>query len=125
MRLEYRRRRAVSLCLGIFLFSFCVGKVSAQPLTNAKHGGQPDAFRQLEEWLPTPNYYRTASGEPGPGYWQQEADYEIDITIDDEKQRLIGSETIAYHNFAPVPLKYIWVQLDQNIFSPKLSKNTA
>lgn len=122
MRLEYRFRQTLSLCIG-FGFILAAGLVSAQPLPNAKNSNRPDSFRQLEEWLPTPNYYRTASGEPGPGYWQQRADYEIDVTLDDEKQRIIGSETIAYHNFSPLPLKYIWVQLDQNIFAPDSGAN--
>ena len=50
-----------------------------------------DKFRQLEEDLPTPNGYRTASGAPGREYWQQRADYVIDVELDDAKQRLIGS----------------------------------
>jgi hypothetical protein len=99
------------------------GAAIAQPLDNPKNGNRPDAFRQLEEWLPTPNMYRDASGAPGPNYWQQEADYEIDIRLDDEKQRLIGSETIAYHNYSPLPLRYVWIQLDQNIFNPNSAAN--
>ena len=90
----------------------------AQPLTNTKYG-QPDLFRQLEEWLPTPNEYRTASGAPGRGYWQQRADYVIDVELDDEKQRLIGRETITYFNHSPDELRYVWLQLDQNHFHPQ------
>lgn len=97
---------------------FTVGMAVGQPLPNNKYGGQPDVFRQLEEWLPTPNFYRTASGEPGPGYWQQKADYEISVTVDDERQRLVGTEKIRYHNQSPMELRYIWIQLDQNIFHP-------
>ena len=78
-----------------------------------------DKFRQLEEILPTPNSYRTASGAPGHEYWQQRADYAIDIELDDENQRLIGSETITYFNNSPDTLSYLWVQLDPNIFSPE------
>ncbi len=61
----------------------------AQPIDNRKYG-QEDKFRQLEEILPTPNGYRNAAGEPGPEYWQQNADYVIDVTLDDEKQRITG-----------------------------------
>jgi hypothetical protein len=78
-----------------------------------------DKFRQLEEILPTPNEYRTASGAPGPKYWQQKVDYKIKVEIDDANQRLIGSETIAYQNNSPDPLVYLWLQLDQNLFDPK------
>ncbi len=72
-------------------------------------------FRQLEQDLPTPNTYRTASGAPGHEYWQQRADYKMDITIDDENQKLYGNETITYHNESPDDLKYLWVQMDQNV----------
>jgi hypothetical protein len=76
-----------------------------------------DKFRQLEEDLPTPNGYRTASGAPGREYWQQRADYVIDVELDDAKQRLVGSETVTYRNASPDTLAYVWLQLDQNIFA--------
>ena len=72
-------------------------------------------FRQLGQELPTPNSYRSASGAPGHEYWQQRADYKMDITIDDENQKLYGEETITYHNESPDELKYLWVQMDQNV----------
>jgi hypothetical protein len=71
-------------------------------------------FRQLYDELPTPNVYRNAAGAPGHGYWQQRADYLIDIELDDDKQRIYGTETITYHNNSPDPLDYLWVQLEQN-----------
>ncbi len=80
---------------------------------------RPDKFRQLDEILPTPNIYRTASGAPGHAYWQQRADYVIDVEIDDDKQHLTGSETIRYTNHSPDELKYLWVQVDANILSPQ------
>lgn len=88
----------------------------------------PDKFRQLEELLPTPGLFRTASGAPGGLYWQQRADHVIDVEIDDDSQRLRGSETIAYTNNSPDTLRYLWVQLDQNLFSPQsdsFAMNTA
>lgn len=78
-----------------------------------------DKFRQLEEVLPTPNDYRAASGAPGHRYWQQRADYVIDVEIDDARQRLIGTETVTYRNNSPDTLSYLWLQLDQNIFEPR------
>ena len=72
-------------------------------------------FEQLGETLPTPNEYRTGSGAPGTKYWQQQADYEIKVAVDDEKARLSGEETITYHNNSPDELPYLWVQLDQNM----------
>jgi Peptidase family M1 domain len=74
-------------------------------------------FKQLQQELPTPNGYRTASGAPGHEYYQQKADYVIDVEIDDEKQILRGSETVTYWNNSPDPLTYIWLQLDQNLYA--------
>ena len=72
-------------------------------------------FKQLGEELPTPNVYRTASGAPGHQYFQQQADYDMEITLDDETQRIYGKETITYTNNSPDELRYLWVQLDQNM----------
>ncbi|MBT1704359.1 M1 family metallopeptidase [Chryseosolibacter indicus] len=75
-------------------------------------------FEQLGEVLPTPNSYRTGSGSPGPNYWQQRADYVINVEVDDKTQLLTGSETITYYNNAPEALNFLWLQLDQNVFGP-------
>ncbi len=83
--------------------------------------GQDDweqKFEQLGQELPSPNSYRTGSGAPGENYWQQRADYKIDVSINDETQVLTGSETITYYNNSPHPLHYLWVQLDQNVRAP-------
>ena len=72
-------------------------------------------FRQLKQELATPNTYRTASGAPGHEYYQQKADYKMDILLDDENQRIYGEEVVTYHNNSPDDLEYLWVQLDQNV----------
>lgn len=72
-------------------------------------------FEQMDNMLPTPNQYRTGSGEPGPDYWQQKADYKIKVELDDENQRITGSEVITYYNNSPSELRYLWIQLDQNV----------
>ncbi|MEQ9187079.1 MAG: M1 family metallopeptidase [Cryomorphaceae bacterium] len=72
-------------------------------------------FAQLGTGLPTPNVYRTASGAPGHQYYQQKADYEIDVRLDDKTQRIDGKETITYTNNSPDALSYLWIQLDQNM----------
>ncbi len=95
--------------------------VAASSHAFAKSSISDDKFRQLEENLPTPNTYRTASGAPGHQYWQQEVDYKIDITLNDDKQTLSGSETIDYTNNSPDTLRYLWLQLDQN----KLAENSG
>lgn len=74
-------------------------------------------FAQLDQELPTPNEYRNAAGAPGHNYYQQKADYKMNITIDDETQKLSGFETITYTNNSPDKLDYLWLQLDQNIYS--------
>ena len=76
-------------------------------------------FRQLDSDLPTPNVYRTASGAPGHAYWQNTADYKMDIVLDDENQRVYGVEKINYTNKSPDHLEYLWIQLDQNVRSPE------
>ena len=71
-------------------------------------------FKQLKEEVATPNVYRTASGAPGHQYYQNEADYVMNIFLNDQNQKLTGSETIKYHNNSPDQLEYLWIQLDQN-----------
>src|SRR5210317_1107056 len=72
-------------------------------------------FRQLKEELPTPNSQHTASGAPGHAYTQQQVDYDMSLTLDDENQRIYGNEKITYHNNSKDVLEYLWVQLDQNM----------
>lgn len=84
------------------------GQVWAQGEWNQK-------FEQLGTMLPSPNEYRTASGAPGAAYWQNEANYDIDVELDDDKQVISGRETITYINNSPDVLDYLWVQLDQNV----------
>ena len=71
-------------------------------------------FKQLKEEIAPPNVFRTASGAPGHEYYQNEADYEMSITLNDLEQKITGSETIKYHNNSPDKLEYLWIQLDQN-----------
>lgn len=109
-----RRFLLLALCLSINPLLF------AQSKTNAV-----DKFRQLEELLPTPNDQRSASGAPGPRYWQQRADYRIAVELDDARQRIIGSETITYFNNSPDTLTYLWLQLDQNVFAANSESNST
>ncbi len=102
------------MCLALFLCSTSL--LQAQIVSNDKFK-QEDKFRQLEETLPTPNEFRTASGAPGEKYWQQEVDYEIDVELDDKLQKIIGTEKVTYTNMSPDKLNYLWMQLDTNILS--------
>jgi hypothetical protein len=93
--------------------------MSAQETPKPVQQGKTDInkFRQMYDLLATPNMYRTASGAPGPEYYQQQADYKIDVELDDKTQKLSGIETITYHNNAKESLEYLWIQLDQNQMS--------
>ena len=102
----------------------CVGTVSAQGIKQTK-GSYEDKFRQLEEVLPTANSYRTAGGEPGHEYWQQDADYKIDVRLDEDARKLFGSENVKYTNNSPDSLRWLWLQLDQNIFRRDSMKEIA
>ncbi|MFY7887385.1 MAG: M1 family peptidase, partial [Spirosomataceae bacterium] len=82
-------------------------------------------FEQLETLLPTPNTYRTASGAPGKDYWQQRADYDIKAELDEANRKIIGSETITYFNQSPDELRYVWLQLDQNLFAKGNTTNAT
>ncbi len=74
-------------------------------------------FRQMYDLLPTANTYRTATGAPGHEYYQQRADYDIKVELDDDNQKIYGEETITFFNNSPDILNYLWLQLDQNIQS--------
>lgn len=87
----------------------------AQGIQQTK-GDFEDKFRQLDEVLADPNVYRNASGAPGHQYWQQEVDYTINATLNEDGRRLTARATITYKNNSPDPLPWIWMQLDQNRF---------
>jgi hypothetical protein len=88
--------------------------VLGQNIQNNPGSNHGNKFEQLGIMLPTPNEYRTASGAPGPKYWQQRADYDIKCELDEANLKLIGSEVITYFNNSPNTLRYLWLQLDEN-----------
>jgi hypothetical protein len=87
---------------------------TAQDIQNNPTSNHGNKFEQLGTILPTPNEYRTASGAPGPKYWQQRCDYAIKCELDEANNILTGSETLNYFNNSPDELSYIWFQLDEN-----------
>lgn len=100
-------RRFSAIILILLSISFVFGQSKTKP---------SDKFRQLsDDELPTPNEQRTASGAPGNKYWQNRADYVIDVELDDVNHRINGKETVTYKNNSPDSLSYLWVQIDQNI----------
>ncbi len=100
---------------------FLFGAIAiAQEEGEAKEEREPghvnqSRFKQMYEEFSTPNTYRSASGAPGPDYYQQRADYDMKIELDDKNAKLYGEETVTYFNNSPDDLEFLWVQLDQNV----------
>ena len=101
------------LFLSITVLAICCA-ADAQNIQNNPGSNHGNKFEQLGTILPTPNEYRTASGAPGPKYWQQRCDYDIKCTLDEVNLKLTGSEKITYTNNSPDVLTYLWLQLDEN-----------
>ena len=95
-------------------FLLCSVLIFGQDIQNNPKSNHGNKFEPLGTILPTPNYYRTGSGAPGQGYWQNRADYDITAYLDEDKRNLKGSETITYYNNSPDDLEYLWLQLDEN-----------
>ena len=85
----------------------------ARPVVNVAD----DPFRRIDrmDW-PGPNRSRTASGSPGPDYWQQRADYTIAATLDTTEKTIRGTVSLRYTNNSPDTLRFVWFQLDQNLY---------
>src|ERR1044072_3438007 len=103
------------VCLLLMAGVTAIGQSQFYNNPGSNHGNR---FEELGFLLPTPNEYRTASGAPGPKYWQQKANYDIDVTLDEQKNFIYGKETVTYFNQSPNPLSYLWIQLDENIHNP-------
>ena len=105
--------KKIVLMAGLSLWSAALlGQAPPAPTQSAN-----TRFEQLGPTLPTPNTFRTASGSPGKDYFQNRADYDIKAELDDANQRIIGQETVTYHNNSTDELRFIWLQLDQNLFA--------
>ena len=92
----------------------CLALAFATLLRAANNGAPVEKFQQLDQLLPTPTAQRNAAGAPGAAYWQNRADYDITVELDDVQRRIDGSATITYQNRSPDALSYLWLQLDQN-----------
>ncbi|WP_070137375.1 M1 family metallopeptidase [Crocinitomix algicola] len=108
------RNKYPFLPLLLLLVSFTFFSVKGQLQENQNN----NKFKQLKEELATPNVFRNAAGAPGPQYYQQKADYQMNLILDDQNQKLTGEELITYTNNSPDPLTYLWLQLDQNVRKP-------
>ncbi|MDF3053882.1 MAG: peptidase [Geminicoccaceae bacterium] len=110
--------------LSALLLGFSVSSLAAQqpaviqpPDDSTRSLGDVSPFRRIE--LPTPNTIRTASGAPGTDYWQQRVDYVIRASLDTVARTVTGEERITYTNNSPDTLRYLWIQLDQNLFNSR------
>ena len=104
------------LLAAITALAMATGALAQQnvgPVDQSK-GTFEDKFRQFEgeDW-PTPTDYRNASGAPGYRYWQQQVDYQIDVSLNEARRTLTGREDITYRNNSPDALGYLWLLLDQ------------
>ncbi len=97
------------ICL-LALGFFSLLTASAQLKYDHREAFAPQFYPQ------TGNDYRSASGEPGPKYWQNRADYRINATLDTLRHRVTGDVEITYTNNSPDNLKFLWLQVDQNIY---------
>ncbi len=107
----------IKYCLASMLFlvgALAIAQEEGEEKREPGHYNQ-SKFKQLYEEFSTPNTYRSASGAPGPDYYQQRADYKMDIVLDDKNAKINGVETITYYNNSPDDLEFLWVQLDQNV----------
>jgi hypothetical protein len=115
----------LAYCLIVVLI---VPQIYSQQVDNKKNGNiNTNKFRQLYQEFSSPNIYRAASGAPGPAYYQQQADYKINVELDDKNKMIYGDEIITYTNNSPQKLDYLWVQLDQNVRkkdSPSLDRDS-
>lgn len=107
----------------LMLLSGSIPAVFAQNIQNNPGSNHGNKFEQLGSIMPTPNEYRTASGAPGPKYWQQRCDYDIKCELDEKNLKLNGSETLTYFNNSPNTLTYLWLQLDENQLSSVKNAN--
>jgi len=112
----FKKLTTIALAFGIFTGVFAQRPAGGSFNANTK-------FEQMGTELPTPNTFRTASGAPGRDYFQNKADYDIKVELDDANQRIIGSEVVTYTNQSPDELKYLWLQLDQNLFKGNSTSN--
>jgi Peptidase family M1 domain len=100
---------------------FLLGSGSSLAAQARRQVSDTSRFRALD--LPAPNEYRSASGRPGPKYWQQRVDYRIVAELDPAKNELRGHETIHYVNRSPDTLSYLWLFVEQNLCEPNSITN--
>src|SRR6056297_1604256 len=111
-------RSTSKYCLLLFVLVLsCFTQVQAQD----QEEQQKSTFNATELFSPLfmedkVNSFHSASGKPGPDYWQNTADYDISVELDTTQKTVSGNVTISYENNSPYNLDFLWLQLDQNTF---------
>ena len=97
-----------------FLFLLLISSIAAFPQENNSYDPHK-AFDPLFNNQPG-TFYRSGSGQPGPGYWQNRSDYKINAKLNEADTSIEGKEEITYTNNSPDNLSFVWLQLEQNRF---------
>ncbi|MCW3073285.1 MAG: peptidase [Flaviaesturariibacter sp.] len=105
-------KRLIIALLSPVLLSMSVAAQTTSPTSTYNHR---EAFNP-QFYPQSGNDYRSASGKPGPKYWQNRADYKLACTLDTAAHKVTGTSAIIYTNNSPDDLDFVWLQLDQNIY---------
>ena len=118
-----------------FVVSLAAGLVAVPSYATAQAAGRGAAppERAVRRDIPLTNSIRRAfaagtrdsTGRPGRNYWQLWTEYTIDARLDPTAGTITGRETVVISNASPMPLTYLQLRLDQNIFAPNVARSTA
>ena len=98
----------------LFVLIIGAAQSQAQKADSAAVYDQHKVFFPL--FYPPSNMFRSASGMPGPRYWQNRADYKLNVTLDTAKKAVNATALITYTNNSPDQLPFLWLQVEQNIY---------
>lgn len=121
-RNHFRQVSMIIMLASLLLFATATSVFAQHWLHDDSSRTNRSMFRGMGQW-PDPNDYRNAAGSPGTDYWQQKVDYLIETSLDTTAQAVSGTEHITYHNNSPDELRYLWLQLDQNVRSLEHSRS--
>lgn len=99
----------------VFIFSCLVNKAYSQQTQASGNYNYHETFGPLF-YTKNGNELRSAGGQPGPKYWQNRADYKLDVRLNEQSNEISGTVLLTYTNNSPDKLPFIWMQLDQNLF---------
>lgn len=99
----------------VFIFSCLVNKAYSQQTQPSGNYNYHETFGPLF-YTKNGNELRSAGGQPGPKYWQNRADYKLDVRLNEQSNEISGTVLLTYTNNSPDKLPFIWMQLDQNLF---------